>query len=48
MILLLVDLVFDESFGGIKSLGMINVVGIMYWAPKVLGHYSCENFGIAQ
>ncbi len=27
---------------------MITMVGVMYWAPKVLRHYSCENFGIAQ
>ncbi len=35
-------------FGGMWSNYMITMVGMMYWAPEVLIHYSCENFGTTQ
>ncbi len=35
-------------FGGMWSNYMITMMGVMYWAPEMLIHYSCENFGTTQ
>jgi hypothetical protein len=44
MIILIVDPIFGEIFN--DKIIVINMVGVTYWAPKVLRHYSHGNFGI--